>query len=60
LQQAAWTAIRTDDQVRRVFLRIARRSGRKAAAVAIARKMLTWMWVAATKGEPYRSHAAAA
>ncbi len=45
LQQAAWTAIRTDEDVRRVFLRIAKRSGRKAAAVAIARKMLTWMWV---------------
>jgi transposase len=59
LQQAAWTAIRTDDEVRRVFLRIAKRSGRKAAAVAVARKMLTWMWVAVTKGEPYRSRAAA-
>ena len=60
LQQAAWTAIRTDDQVRRVFLRIAKRSGRKAAAVAVARKMLTWMWSAVVKGEPYRSRAAAA
>jgi transposase len=60
LQQAAWTAIRTDEDVRRVFLRIAKRSGRKAAAVAIARKMLTWMWVAVTKGEPYRSRMAAA
>jgi transposase len=60
LQQAAWTAIRTDDEVRRVFLRIAKRSGRKAAAVAIARKMLTWMWVAVVKGEPYRSRMAAA
>jgi transposase len=36
LQQAAWTAIRTDEHVRHVFLRIAKRSGRKAAAVAIA------------------------
>lgn len=55
LQQAAWTAYRTDDQVRQIFNRIAKRSGRKAAAVAIARKMLTWMWVAANKGETYRS-----
>ena len=55
LQQAAWTAIRTDDDVRRIFLRIAKRSGRKAAAVAIARKLLTWMWSAVVKGEPYRS-----
>jgi len=55
LQQAAWTAIRTDDYIHRVFLRIAKRSGRKAAAVAIARKLLTWMWVAGCKGEPYRA-----
>lgn len=59
LQQAAWTAIRTDENVRRVFARIAKRSGRKAAAVAIARKLLTWMWVAVIKGEPYRTRAAA-
>jgi transposase len=59
LQQAAWTAIRCDDGVRRVFLRIAKRSGRKAAAVAIARKLLTWMWSAVRKGEPYRTRLAA-
>lgn len=55
LQQAAWTAIRTDDEVKRIFLRIAKSSGRKAAAVAIARKLLTWMWHAVKNGEPYRS-----
>jgi transposase len=59
LQQAAWTAIRTDDGVKRVFLRIARRAGRKAAAVAVARKMLTWMWAAVCQGESYKSRAAA-
>jgi transposase len=59
LQQAAWTAIRTDEGVRRIFLRIAKRSGRKAAAVAIARKLLTWMWNAVCKGERYRTRAAA-
>jgi transposase len=59
LQQAAWTAIRCDEYVRRVFLRIAKRSGRKAAAVAIARKLLTWMWSAVCKGEPYRTRIAA-
>lgn len=58
LQQAAWTAIRSDEGVKRVFLRIAKRSGRKAAAVAIARKLLTWMWHAVRKGEPYRRCAA--
>ena len=59
LQQAAWTAIRCDEVVRRIFLRIAKRSGRKAAAVALARKLLTWMHSAVTKGEPYRTRAAA-
>lgn len=59
LQQAAWTAIRTDDYVRIIFLRIAKRSGRKAAAVAIARKLLTWMWYAVIRGETYCRRAAA-
>jgi transposase len=59
LQQAAWTAIRTDDSVKHIFLRIAKRSGRKAAAVAIARKLLTWMHSAVIKGEPYRTRVAA-
>lgn len=59
LQQAAWTAIRTDDGVKHVFLRIAKRSGRKAAAVAIARKLLTWMWAAVVHGESYKSRVAA-
>jgi transposase len=58
LQQAAWTAIRTDDGVKRLFLRIAKRSGRKAAAVAIARKLLVWMWAAVVHGEPYKRLAA--
>jgi len=59
LQQAAWTAIRTDENVRRIFLRIAKRAGRKAAAVAIARKLLTWMWSAVCKGNTYQSRRAA-
>jgi transposase len=59
LQQAAWTGIRIDEAVRRVFLRVAKRSGRKAAAVAVARKLLTWMHSAVVKGEPYRTRAAA-
>jgi transposase len=59
LQQAAWTAIRCDDDVRHIFLRIAKHSGRKAAAVAVARKLLTWMHTAVVKGEPYRTRVAA-
>ncbi len=59
LQQAAWTSIRNDDQVKLVYLRIAKRAGKKAAAVAIARKLLTWMHSAIVKGEPYRTRTAA-
>ncbi len=59
LQQAAWTAIRTDDGVKRLFLRIAKRSGRKAAAVAVARKLLVWMWAAVVHGETYKGRVAA-
>lgn len=54
LLQSVWTAYRTDDHVRSILLRIAKRSGRKAAAVAMARKMLTWMWAAIVHNEPYR------
>ncbi len=60
LQHATWTAIHTDDHVRRILLRIAKHSGRKAAAVAVARKMLTWMWSVVVKREPYRSRMSAA
>jgi transposase len=59
LQQVAWTAIRTDENVKRIFLRIAKRAGRKAAAVAIARKLLTWMWAAVVHGEVYQRRSAA-
>ncbi len=55
LQQVAWTAIRCDEHVRGIFLRIAKRSGRKAAAVAVARKLLTWMHSAVITGESYRT-----
>lgn len=60
LQQAAWTAIRTDEHVKKIYLRIAKRAGKKAAAVAIARKLLTWMWAAVVKGETYQRRAIAA
>ena len=54
LQQAAWTAIRVEPHLKRIWLKISRSVGKKAAAVAVARKMLTWMWYAVCKGEPYR------
>jgi transposase len=59
LQQVAWTAIRTDPHVKHIFLRIRRRAGSKAAAVAIARKMLTWMWYAVREGKKYQGRSAA-
>jgi transposase len=60
LQQAAWTAIRADEHVKTIYLRIAKRAGKKAAAVAVARKLLVWMWAAVVHGEPYKSRAVAA
>ncbi len=59
LQQTAWTAIRVNAAVRRTYERIRRRAGPKAAAVAIARKMLTWMWYAVREGKKYQSRPAA-
>jgi len=59
LQQAAWTAIRIDPEIKKIWLKISRSAGRKRAAVAVARKMLTWMWYAVLKGETYKSRAAA-
>ena len=59
LQQAAWTAIREDEHVQRIFRRIAKRSGRKAAATAIARKLLTWMYSAVLHDQTYGQHLAA-
>jgi transposase len=55
LQQAAWTAIRLDPDVKRIWLRMARKAGKKAAAVGIARRLLLWMWRAVRTGQPYRA-----
>jgi len=55
LQQAAWTAIRCDAGFKKTWLRIAKTAGKKAAAVAIARKILVLMWTLQRKDEPYKS-----
>jgi transposase len=55
LQQAAWTAIRCDAGLKKTWLRIAKTAGKKAAAVAIARKILVLMWTLVRKDEPYKS-----
>ncbi len=54
LQQAAWTAVREDDATQKIFARIARRSGRKKAATAIARKILCWLWAMERNGKNFR------
>ena len=55
LVQAAWTAIRLDPHVKRIWLRICRKAGKKMAAVGVARRLLMWMWRAVRTGEPYRA-----
>lgn len=60
MQQAAWTAIRVDPRIKRMWLKISRSAGRKAAAVGIARKMLMWMWYAVCQGQAYNRRADAA
>src|SRR6476646_1276432 len=59
LVQAAWTAIRLDPHVKRIWLRISRKAGKKAATVAVARRLLLWMWRAVRTGQPYRTPAVA-
>jgi transposase len=54
LQQASWTAIREDAAIRKLWQRIAKRAGNKAAAVAVARHMLMWMWTMTRHNQPFR------
>ena len=53
LQQAAWVAIRTDPNARRIYARIAKRSGGKKAATAIARKLLSYASSVCRRGRPF-------
>ncbi len=54
LQQAAWTAIRTDERIKKRWLKIAGGSGKKAAAVAIARQLLVALWQMVKHNAPYQ------
>jgi transposase len=54
LQQAAWTAIRCQPAIKKMWLKMSRSAGKKAAAVAIARRLLGWMWAAVIKDELYQ------
>lgn len=53
LQQAAWVAIRTDPQARRIWVRISRKAGAKKAATALARKLLIYAWSVCRRGQPF-------
>jgi transposase len=54
LQQAAWVAIREDQNARRIFNRISKKNGRKKAATAMARKLLVYAWSVCKKGKPFQ------
>ena len=58
LQQASWTAIRHDPAIRQRWAKVARRAGRKGAAVAVARMLLLWMSKIVKSGQPWRPSAA--
>jgi transposase len=53
LQQAAWTARRTDSHAAQIFGRIAKRAGNKKAATALARKLLGYAWSVCRRNEPF-------
>jgi transposase len=54
LQQAAWVAIRCDSRIKQRWLKIVRGSGKKAAAVAIARQLLVTLWQMVRHNAPYQ------
>jgi transposase len=60
LQQAAWVAIRCDERIKKRWLKIARGSGKKAAAVAIARQLLVALWQMVRRNAPYQPSVAQA
>jgi transposase len=56
LQQAAWTAIRCEPAFKKVASKISKgEKKKKAAAVAVARKLLVLMWTLVRKDEPYKA-----
>jgi transposase len=58
LVQAAWTAVRCDESVKKLWIRIRQRSDGKRAIIAIARRLLLWMRAALRDGSDYRRRAA--
>ncbi|MCM8760046.1 MAG: transposase [Candidatus Omnitrophica bacterium] len=55
LVNAALVSIRQDDEPRRIFNRISKRTGRKKAIVAIARKLLVWSWYLVAEDEKWKT-----
>ena len=52
--QAAWVAIRSDPVIKKLWLKLKRRSDGKRAAIAIARRMLRWMWHTSKNRQRYQ------
>lgn len=60
LIEAAWQLVRYDSRWRSVFEQLAKRTGKKKAITAVARRLLTLMVAILRSGEPYRSRMATA
>jgi transposase len=54
LVEAAWIAIRKDSSLKQYYSQLSIRSGKKKAAVAVARKLIGKIRAALKKGEEYR------
>jgi transposase len=57
LVQAAWVAVRTDPSLKALWTKIKTRNDGKRAIVAIARRILRWMWSATRGQSDYRAAA---
>lgn len=53
LTQDAWVAMRSDEHIRRIWTRIRRNAGKKKAAIAIARKLLTYARAVLKQNSPF-------
>jgi transposase len=54
LVQAAWTAVRCDESVKKLWIKLRSRGDGKRAIIAIARRLLLWMRAAVRDGTEYR------
>jgi transposase len=56
VQECLWSHLRHDTHVSRFFYRLARKKGKKVAAVAAARKLLVAVYWMLRNGEEFRAH----